>query len=141
MSTVFTDAVKREGFDGNIAVSLDGIARILDSTSMESTVVKRAFNHLLDACVAFDMDVTTANGERIAKLAEAFMAYTAPEVADASNRRTRAQYEHYFVFFAEHKTVKSTTVTFTDEQKAARKRFNASATREKSTKEFIPYTG
>lgn len=141
MSTVFSDAVTREGFADDIAVAFSGIARVLDTTGIDSTVIKRAFNHMLDAGVAYDMDATTANGERLAKLAEAFMAYTAPEVADASNRRTRAQFEQYFVYFAEMKTVKSTTVTLTDEQKAARKRFNASATREKNTKAFIPYTG
>ena len=141
MSTVFSDAVKREGFDGLMQVSLDGIAGVLDNAGLDSTVIKRAFNHLLDASVAFDIDSTPANGERIAKLAEAFMAYTAPEVADATNRRTRAQYEAHFVYFAGFKSIKSTTVVLTDEQKAARKRFNASATRSKTTKEFIPYTG
>ena len=141
MSTMFIDAVKREGFAGSVAGSFDGIAGVLDTCGIESRVITSAFNTLLDVAVVFDMSETDANGERLAKVAEAFVAFVSPVVQDSTNRRTRAEFEAHFETIAALKTVKSTVVVLTDEQKAARKRFNATATRVKTEKAFSPYTG
>lgn len=141
MSTMFSDAVKREGFSGSVAVSFAGIAGVLDTSGVESRVIISAFNTLLDVAVVFDMNETDTNGERLAKVAEAFVSFVSPVIQDSTNRRTRAEFEAHFAVIAAFKVVKSTTVVLTDEQKAARKRFNATATRVKSEKAFTPYTG
>lgn len=141
MVTFYSDAVTREGFTGKFADAFKGIAESLDKSGIESRMVVDAFNTLLDVAVVYDINESESNGARLAKIAEAFVTFVAPEIQAVSNRRERATFESYFDDIASFKVLKSSTVTLTAEQKAARKRFNVNATRLKSDKAFSPYTG
>ena len=141
MVTFYSDAVTREGFTGRFADAFKGIAESLDKSGLDNRMIVDAFNTLLDVAVVYDINESENNGTKLAKIAEAFVTFVAPEIQAVSNRRERATFEAYFTEIASFKVLKSSTVTLTDEQKAARKRFNVNATRLKSDKAFSPYTG